>query len=185
MFDGTNAQHCILIIAACTCSALQTVTKHCMCCGQDAHAAMSYGPQQGHVCSWAWAWATKSAALEALHVRCWHSMSSRQNARMTSMTHCQPAGAEAASCGRSLSFDVRRSCALTIPCHVGKCPAGLMQDNTGAAGALQRAAELKPDNEYFKAGLIRLMRRIPEVQADILQVQPACLAPHHAAIIVA
>ena len=46
-----------------------------------------------------------------------------------------------------------------------------MQDNTGAAGAIQHALELQPEIDFFQAGLARLLNRIPEEQAEILQAR--------------
>ena len=47
-----------------------------------------------------------------------------------------------------------------------------MQDNTGAARAMQQAIELISDHAYFAASLGRLLNRIPEEQAEILRVSP-------------
>ena len=49
-----------------------------------------------------------------------------------------------------------------------------LQDNVAAALAMQIAHEMDPSSQHHKHDMERLMRRIPQAVADVLEVQLAC-----------
>ncbi len=49
-----------------------------------------------------------------------------------------------------------------------------LQDNVAAALAMQIAHEMDPSSQHHKHDMERLMRRIPQAVADVLEVQHAC-----------
>ena len=49
-----------------------------------------------------------------------------------------------------------------------------LQDNVAAALAMRIACEMDPSSQHHKHDIERLMRRIPQAVADVLEVQHAC-----------